>query len=559
VTRNSTIVNFINIKKTISIICLALLITTTLSWLGSSAVSAQESTVEQYAPILYFEAEEQCYPIDVAFHLDNSKLYSFDDGVSTLLDDSITSEELANVTDEFFYLDNIHGDLRDAEKIISEYKQQKNDYDITVYYRETNQSGKMIIQYWFFYAYNQGELNVHEGDWEMIQIIFESNIPTQIMYSQHHSGQQVTWNDAEKTGMHPHVYVARGSHANYPRYYSGKLGVASDIVGNNGVMLDSSKYSLVELSDQGWLTYAGRWGEVASIEDTVLGFSGPPGPIYREEGQMWNNPVGWGANLPALNTNLLPLEFLLYNFFTIFIILTLISIGLLSYRLYRRKQTHGFGPRFFSFLYIDGMNQHSIANLLFFAAIIIALIGLTLPWYSVSGSVNSEEFSTDGTIDFLKIDGIDGVQISYPGSYGPIAIGSLILPFSLLIGIGFMFTIFKSIGIKESKRLGRVYLYRGIGLITPFIILIIVIFALGSIISSAVPESTGMNEMNTLFSSLSQSPLAGSESVLLSESGVSSSITLMWGLGLGGYLLLLAGIVLIVSAVLLKMSKKTFY
>jgi hypothetical protein len=281
--------------------------------------------------------------------------------------------------------------------------------------------------------------------------------------------------------------------------------------------------------------------------------------MYREEGQIWNDPLGWGSNLPELNTTILPLEFLLYHFLTIFIILTLISLAFLSYRLYRRKKGDGFGPRIFSFLYIDGINQHSIANLLFFVGIIIAIIGLTLPWYSVSGSISGEEYGTDGTIDFLKIDGIDGVQISYPGSNGPIAMGSLILPFSLLIGIGFLFTILKSIGIKESKRLGKVYLYRGIGLITPFIILIIVIFALGSIVSSAVPDSGGMNEINTLFSSLSQNPLGGSESISLSESSVSTNVNLIWGLGLGGYLLLLAGVVLIVSAVLLKISKKTFY
>ncbi len=558
--QNLTLFNIIKRKNTFLIICLAILLTTTLTWFGAfPKVNAQSTTVEQYAPVLYFEGEEQTYPIDVAFHLDNSMLYSFDGETSKLLDDSITSIEIANVTDEFYFLDNIHGELRDAESIISNYNQQKNDYDITVYYRETNQFGKTIIQYWLFYAYNNGELNVHEGDWEMIQIIIESDTPSEVMYSQHHSGQQTTWNDVEKTGTHPHVYVARGSHANYLRSYSGKLGVASDIVGSNGVVLDSNKYTLVELSDQGWLTYAGRWGEVDSIQDTVLGFSGPPGPMYREDGQIWSDPLGWGTTLPELNTSLLPLELILYHFFTIFILLTLISIGLLVYRLYRRKKEHGFGPRIFSFLYIDGVNHHSIANLLFFAAIISAIIGLMLPWYSVSGSITGEEFGTDGTIDFLTIDGINGVQISYPGSNGPIAIGSLILPFSLLIGIGFVFTIFKSIGINESKRLGRVYLSRGIGLITPFIILVIVIFALGAIISSAVPDGAGMNEMNSLFSNLSQSPLAGSETVVISDSGVSSSINLIWGLGLGGYLLLLAGIVLIVSTILLKMSKKTFY
>lgn len=546
-------------KKTISVLCLILLLTSSFVLINSYSVSADESTSEKYAPFLYFEAEEQCYPIDAKFHIDNSYLYSFDGETSTLLDDSPTSTEISSVTDEFFYLDNIHGSSRDSESIISSYQQQKNLYDSVVYYRQTSEGNKIVIQYWFFYAYNKGELNVHEGDWEMIQIILESNTPIKAMYSQHHSGQQTLWENVELTGNHPHVYVARGSHANYLRSFSGKLGVASDIVGNNGLVLTSSEYTLVELTDQEWLSFAGRWGEMESFQDTILGFSGPQGPSFRENGQMWNNPIGWGNGLPSLNTALLPIEFLLYHFISIFAIITLISIGLLSYRLYQRKQKYGLGPRKFSFLYIDGINKHSLGNLLFFVGIIIALYGLVTPWYAVSGSVNSYEYTTEGFINFLLIDGLEGVQITYPGGNGPVAVGSFILPFSLLIGIGFLFTIFKSVGIQESKSLGRVFLRRGIGLISPFIILIIIIFSLGSFIPSLVPENTAETGITTLLSALSQNPFSGSQSIPISESGVTGSINLSWGLGLGGYLLLISGVVLLVAAGLLISSRKTFY
>jgi hypothetical protein len=548
-----------NSKKTISVLCFILLLTTSLILVSSYSVSADESTAKKYAPMLYFEAEEQCYPVDAQYHIDNSYLYSFDGETSTLLDDSPTSTKISSVTEELFYLDNIHGDLRDAESIISNYQQQKNIYDTVVYYRETAQGSKTIIQYWFFYAYNKGELNVHEGDWEMIQIILESENPIKVMYSQHHSGQQTSWDNVETTGSHPHVYVARGSHANYLRSFSGKLGVASDIVGSNGQVLTTTDYTLVELTDQGWLTFAGRWGEVDSIQDTILGFSGPPGPSFREDGQMWNNPIGWGEGLPTLNTALLPIEFLLYHFLTIFVIITIFSIVILCYKLYSRKQKHGLGPRKFSFLYIDGINKHSIGNLLFFLGILIALYGLITPWYSASGSINSGEYTTEGFVNFLLIDGLEGIQITYPGANGPIAMGSFILPFSLLIGIGFVFTIFKSIGIQESKSLGRIYLRRGIGLITPFIILVVVIFTLASIIPSLVPENTVETEMTTLFSALSQNPFGGSQSIPISDSGVTGDINLVWGLGIGGYLLLIAGSVLMVSAGLLIASRRTFY
>ena len=94
-----------------------------------------------------------------------------------------------------------------------------------------------IIQYWFFYAFNGGDLNRHEGDWEMIQVVLSGEQPTQVMFSQHYAGQTATWNQVEKEGDHVKVYVARGSHANYIKPYSGKIGLASDTVGDNGKIL----------------------------------------------------------------------------------------------------------------------------------------------------------------------------------------------------------------------------------------------------------------------------------------------------------------------------------
>jgi hypothetical protein len=548
-----------NNKRMAKIICFLVLLISTVSIIGLNSASAEEINANMYAPILYFEGQETCFPIDATYHIDNSELYVHDGTTSTLIDETPTISELDNYTESTFFLDNAQGSSKDANSIISHYQQTKNDYDIIVYYHQSNQQGKTILQYWFFYAYNNGELNVHEGDWEMIQLIIESNKPTTAMYSQHHSGQQLNWAEVDTTSTHPHVYVSRGSHANYFRSFSGKLGIASDTVGNNGMILTNENYQLVELSDQEWLSFAGRWGEMQPVEDTFLGFSGPFGPAFRENGNMWNNPVGWGENLPELNTSLLPVEWFLYNFVTLFFVITALSIGLLFFRLYRRSKGHGFGPRFLSSLYIDGVNIHSIGNILFFAAIAVAIIGLTLPWYSVSAAVTIEGYTTEGFIDFLSIDGLNGVQIAYPGANGPIAIGSFILPFSLIIAIGFVFTFFKAIGVQKSNVLGRTYLWRGISLITPFIILLIIIFSLGSIIPSMVSEDMGSNEITTLFSSLSQNPISGSETISLSDGAMSGNVDMIWGLGTGGYLMLLAGIILLTGGILLITARKTFY
>jgi len=541
------------------VVCLTLFFFLCLLCTGTQSVLGDTSKVQSYAPVLYFEAQEECYPINAEFHIDNSHLYIHDGESPTLITENPNASDLAQISQNNFYLDNKHGLVRDSTSLISSYQQQKNQYDKVVYYREDTYAGKHFIQYWFFYAYNNGDLNVHEGDWEMIQIIFNSDTPTNVMYSQHHSGQQASWTDVETTNSHPHVYVAKGSHANYFRYFSGKLGVAGDTVGNNGIILTSEDYILVDLSDQDWLSFAGRWGETKDIEDTFLGFGGPFGPSFRENGEMWNNPTGWGSNLPQLNTSLFPVELFLYHFITIFILITLVSIGLLLFRLYRRYKKQGLGPRIFSLLYIDGLNKHSLGNLLFFIGLAIALVGLFLPWYGMSAQITVGEYNTEGFVDFLQIDGLKGVQITYPGANGPIAVGSFILPFAILIGIGIIFTLFKTVGIHEGRRLGRIYIWRGVALTLPFIILIVVIFSLGSIIPSMIPNDSGGKEILGLFSSLSQSPFGGSESIPITEMGVTGSVNLIWGLGSGGFLLITAGIIVICSGILLVRSKKTFY
>ena len=83
--------------------------------------------------------------------------------------------------------------------------------------------------------------------------------------------------------------------------------------------------------------------------------------------------------------------------------------------------------------------------------------------------------------------------------------------------------------------------------------------ALAAIISSTVPQTAGTSGVMEVFTALSEQPLAGSDTILLSESGLTGTINLVWGLELGGYLLLLAGIILICSYVLLRSANKSLY
>jgi hypothetical protein len=161
-------------------------------------------------------------------------------------------------------------------------------------------------------------------------------------------------------------------------------------------------------------------------------------------------------------------------------------------------------------------------------------------------------------IDLIKIDGIDGIRITVPGQSGPTPIGSFSLPFSLLIAIGLVFLVIASIGISKSKKLGNKYIWRGLKLVIPIIVILIAIAMMGALISSEIASESDDNiNIGNMFSGFSTSPFGGESSFTISETG--DQIDLQWGLGLGGILLLLSGVVFIIAGILEIAAKTMFF
>ena len=532
--------------------------------------SSAQISAEDYAPIYYFEAGEIFYPIDAKFQIDWSYLYEI--GNSVPISTNPSENELSSYSSssyQYYYLDNQEGSIDNYDKIIEDSQDWENIWGNKVYYRVYSLGSTQVIQYWMFYAFNAGELNQHEGDWEMVQILLINDEPSEVSYSQHYSGQRATWTQVDKEGNHIKVYVAHGSHANYLKSYSGKLGIASDIVGANGKILKPSDYTLDTLEDKSWIDYHGRWGEIATteanaIEASILGQAGPEGPKYRENGAMWDNPVSWGNSLIPANDIIFIFEWILYNFILLFIIITLVIIVIMAFLIYRRYKKYGLGPRIVSMLYINGFNLHSIGNILCIVGIAIAIFGLFAPWYEVSYGVSgegiTETFQTKGMVNLLKLDGINGLLITIPGTSGPIPLGSFILPFSLFIGIGLVFLIIATIGIPLSKKLGSKYIWRGIRIIIPFVLILVVIMIIGSIISSIKLETgTNTDYIKSIVGPISSYPFGGKTTTYITESGISGKIDVQWQLGLGTWLLLIAGIIIIIAGVLEIISKTQFF
>ena len=524
-----------------------------------NAEAAGEDIAQQYSPIFYFEKDETCFPVDVSYHIENSYLYEVG---SDKYETSPTAESIAANTSENYYLDNQKGSVND-DNIINDYQSKMNALGYKVHAHVISNGDTTIIQYWMFYAFNKGTMNQHEGDWEMVQVVLTAGTPTLVMYSQHYSGQIATWNQAEKDGNHIKVYVSRGSHANYLRSYSGVVGVANDIVGDNGRIITSANYNLVMLESQPWLDFAGRWGWYGSTEEeaaeaSLLGQAGPNGPMFREDGEMWSNPIGWGNNLIQADNNIFLLELILYNFVTIFIILTIITLFILLFRIYKRHNKTGLGPRIISMLYIDGFNAKSIGNVLCIVGIIIAIFSLINPWYEISTDIGISGYETHGMANMMTIDGINGIQIQVPGLTGPMPMGSIMIPFSLLIAISLVFLIIASVGIVHSRKLGRKYMFRGVKLLVPVVLIVIIIMALGMMpFESFADTGDASVDIGEILGAISSSPSGGQKIISLSE--VDGQIELQWGFGLGGILLLASGLILVVSGFLEIIANTSFF
>jgi hypothetical protein len=174
---------------------------------------------------------------------------------------------------------------------------------------EPGYPGKLSLQYWFFYPFNDFN-NTHEGDWEMIQLVFDApdaaaaldTKPTLVGYSSHDGAEKATWDDDKLEivgGTHPVVYPAAGSHANKfgDALYLGSSAEA-------GVGCDDTRgphdelHPLVQTipSDPAvakaaypWIAFEGRWGELQAAF-----FNGPPGPNMQGP---WARPIslsqGW--------------------------------------------------------------------------------------------------------------------------------------------------------------------------------------------------------------------------------------------------------------------------
>ena len=167
--------------------------------------------------------------------------------------------------------------------------------DISYGHARHDSEGRLWLQYWFFYYYNdKGLLNagLHEGDWEMVQLrLGEDGIPDLATFGQHAGGERVSWAELEheETAEGPVavVYPARGSHASRPR---GGCHEAPAVPDHNDGLGPRVRPRLVTIADDGptWVLWPGRWGSTRRRE--AFESDSPRGP---REHRRWWDPAGF--------------------------------------------------------------------------------------------------------------------------------------------------------------------------------------------------------------------------------------------------------------------------
>ncbi|MFL5832670.1 MAG: hypothetical protein ACJ76B_01640 [Solirubrobacterales bacterium] len=280
---------------------------------------AAQRLAEKYVPITMLreqrdppcdKKEEQYQPTSVETVLGNPTVtLTHEDPDGRLVDvkKAPTAADIAGLRDGYYldYEGKVLGDTcvyaRAFRKLVEEGRAPAITYAHVA--REPNHDG-FALQFWFYWYFNQFN-DLHEGDWEGMQITFESNTtagaleeePSEVIVFQHAGGERADWEDGKvrKQGTHPVVYPAAGSHATF---YDSAVYLGNGQNGS-GVGCDNTSEPLRELKlrpvllpetapERGafqWLSYRGRWGE------REKGYNnGPTGPVTKT---AWREPFAW--------------------------------------------------------------------------------------------------------------------------------------------------------------------------------------------------------------------------------------------------------------------------
>jgi hypothetical protein len=158
--------------------------------------------------------------------------------------------------------------------------------------RAVEADGRVWLQYWFWYFYNDYNLALgagrHEGDWEMVQLRLYGDEPDLAVYAQHRRAEKRPWSEVRRAPDRPDtpmVYVARGSHASYfePGFHQTEAWY--DLADGKR---ETPELALEVLDESGgWAVWPGIWGDTRPRIGGGLGQPSPKAPCAHGQ---WADP-----------------------------------------------------------------------------------------------------------------------------------------------------------------------------------------------------------------------------------------------------------------------------
>jgi hypothetical protein len=295
-----------------------------------AAASPKHRLVRKYAPITMLRAqehppcddkEEQYEPTTVDAVLGNRRVDLVREkrgGGSRFIEKAPTAADIAGLGKRY-HLD-LPGDPLTPEctyaKDFAALKKTGDAPPLTYAHIATERGTRgLVVQYWFYYYYNQFN-DLHESDWEGMQITFDADTPREalaagpheIVLFQHAGGEKGEWDEAKvhKEGTHPVVYPAAGSHATF---YDSAVYVENGQRGS-GLGCDNTSEPLRRVDPKPvlvpthappgsrfqWLSYKGRWGQEEKSYN-----NGPTGPNTKTQ---WRKPFKWMADVRSTSPQL---------------------------------------------------------------------------------------------------------------------------------------------------------------------------------------------------------------------------------------------------------------
>ena len=185
--------------------------------------------------------------------------------------------------------DFIANPTRDYRGQYVELRIARPDLKNRVYGRAVEDNGRLWLQYWLWYFYNDYSLalgaGLHEGDWEMIQLRMHGDEPDVAVYAQHTHAEKRPWRAVDREAGRPVVYVARGSHASYFEAGYHTTEAWYDLADGKRKAPEPA-LEILDGDGPGWARWPGRWGDT---QPRVPGLHqpSPTGPGVKEQ---WKTP-----------------------------------------------------------------------------------------------------------------------------------------------------------------------------------------------------------------------------------------------------------------------------